>query len=278
MSLKLITYLFIVFELQLWLFFNLRAHYGFLIEHTILFVILSSIIIWFNLIIVLSILIIEAPTIIIVLLRSFETIILNDMIFLVTLNFVTLAVEIVALYLINIRQTYRLLQLLLFGGEGTRYLQIALRVLSYLCFCLTWSLLALRDDDSLHHRWTWCTLNLCLLLLSSLLDPRLIFLLDRLLDVLNLGWSESFLVSLSVGNLLDLRSILLFSLNHNCGPLFQVWGKLTTSWFGKMRVLLDRLSVYRLILNLLLLITILRRVLNSDYILSPIWLNHHICS
>ena len=137
-------------------------------------------------------------------LTTFNAVVINNLILFISLNFVSLAVKVVALkvYLIINRWTYHLL---LFGGahlERVGYLQVALRILCYLSMC-SLAVLVLSLRESLRY------------LVSDLhvLDPYRniigslrLFLLVRLHALLNLSNTHR-LIQSTVGRLLDLRSI-----------------------------------------------------------------------
>ena len=180
------TYLIIVFELQPSVMFSSITDLSSGVHLLIGW--LFAVLVRFNLVVVLNLRITVA---IVVELLHFETVVIDYLIFLVALDFVALAVKIVALlvYLINIWRTYHLL--VLFGGAGTRrHLQIALRVLCNLCLhdrmmmCGGWMtrgrLVGLRDSMRDLHGLDPCG-N------WRMARPLLVFLLDRLLHVLSLG-------------------------------------------------------------------------------------------
>jgi hypothetical protein len=139
--------------------------------------ILGTVFIGFDFVVV-----IDLPISVAIELLDLEAVVIDYLILLITLDFVSLAVEIVALqkrYTLLFRSTYHLL--LLFGGAGSN-LQIVLLVLCDLWMMnglLGQGLISLRY--SLRHlAWDWHLVSYALRL------PLLIFLLDRLLDVLSL--------------------------------------------------------------------------------------------
>jgi hypothetical protein len=140
-------------------------------------------------------------------LTTFNAVVINNLILFISLNFVSLAVKVVALkvYLIINRWTYHLL---LFGGahlERVSYLEVALRILRYLgmlcCSLAVLVLLSLRKSL----RYLMSDLHV-LDPYRNIVGSLRLFLLVRLHALLNLSNTHR-LVQSTIGCLLDLRSI-----------------------------------------------------------------------
>lgn len=140
-------------------------------------------------------------------LTTFNAVVINNLILFISLNFVSLAVKVVALkvYLIINRWTYHLL---LFGGahlDRVSYLQAALRILCYLgmlcCSLAVLVLLSLRKSL----RYLMSDLHV-LDPYRNIVGSLRLFLLVRLHALLNLSNSHR-LIQSTIGRLLDLRSI-----------------------------------------------------------------------